>query len=92
MQRYFFHSEDGHTFRDEEGTELPNDEAARIEAARVLGQMLNEHPADVWRHDQFRVLVADANGATLYILDLAAIRAPAAGGPGPGRQANETPR
>lgn len=49
MTRYFFHI-DGHTFRDEVGGELPDDQAARrtamqlasdLESNRQLGETLN---------------------------------------------------
>ena len=80
MRRYFFHTQDGRPFHDEEGTALPDDEAARIEAARVMGQLLNEHPAGVWIDEDFRLTVTDDEGVTLYILDVAALRSPAAGG------------
>ena len=43
MPRYYFHSEDGRRFPDEEGTELPSDDAARLEAVRVLGELLRGH-------------------------------------------------
>ena len=79
VQRYFFHTQDGRPFHDEEGTPLPNDEAARIEAARVLGQLLNEHPSGVWHDEEFRLTVTDEQGVTLYVLDIAALRSPAAG-------------
>lgn len=78
MRRYFFHSEDGYSFRDQEGTLLPDDEAARIEAAKVLGQLVNESPAEIWRDDQMRVTVTDESGTVLFLLDLAALTSPAA--------------
>jgi hypothetical protein len=91
LQRYYFHSEDGYAFRDEEGTLLPNDEAARIEAARVLGQMVNEQPGAVWCDDQFRITVTDDAGVILYVLDLAAMRSPAASTPRPVALPGERP-
>lgn len=80
MRRYFFHTEDGRSFHDEDGTSLPDDEAARIEAARVLGQLLNERPAAVWRDEEFRLTVTDDRGVILFVLDIAALLSPAAGG------------
>jgi hypothetical protein len=90
VRRYFFHTDDGQSFRDEEGTLLAGDDAARIEAARVLGQMMSESPGDVWRDDQFRITVTDEYGVILFVIDLAALTSPAAGprqrppGEGPG--------
>lgn len=83
MRRYFFHTQDGRPFHDEDGTPLPDDEAARIEAARVLGQLLNEHPAAVWRDEEFRLTVTDEHGVILFVLDIAALLSPAAGGATP---------
>lgn len=80
MPRYFFHTDDRRSFHDEDGTPLANDAAARIEAARVLGQLLNEQPADVWNDGQFRITVTDERGVILYSLDVAALRSSAAGG------------
>ena len=73
MPRYFFHGRDGRTFKDDEGTELPDDASARIEAARVLGQLVNEWPSQAWEEDPFQITVADETGLTVFVLDLAAI-------------------
>lgn len=87
MPRYFFHSDDGHAFHDDEGTLLPDGAAARIEAARVLGQMVNERPAAVWKDDLLRITVTDEHGLILFSLDLTALKSPAvssASSPRPG--------
>lgn len=60
-----------------------DDESARIEAARVMGELLKEHPAGVWHDEEFRLTVTDEDGVTLFILDVAALRSPAAGGARP---------
>jgi hypothetical protein len=73
MPRYFFHGRDGRTFKDDEGTELPDDASARIEAARVLGQLVNEWPSQAWEDDPFQITVTDETGLTVFVLDLAAI-------------------
>jgi hypothetical protein len=83
VRRFFFHSEDGVSFHDDEGTLLPDVAAARIEAARVLGQLVNERPGDVWQDDLFRLVVTDDLGAILFVLDLTALDAPAAPRRGP---------
>jgi hypothetical protein len=83
VQRYFFHTADGDVFRDLVGTELPSEDAARIEAARVLGQLVHERPADVWRDDDFRITVTDEADLILFTIDVAAVVAPAAGFTGP---------
>jgi hypothetical protein len=83
VQRYFFHTADGDVFHDLVGTELPNEDAARIEAARLLGQLVNEKPADVWKDDDFRITVTDEADLILFTIDVAAVVAPAARAPGP---------
>ena len=80
MPRYFFHTEDGRAFHDGDGTRLADDAAARIQAARVLAQLLIERPADVWKDDPFQITVTDERGVTLFSLDITALRSPAAGG------------
>ncbi len=78
MHRYYFHAENSQPFHDEEGTLLENDDAARIEAAKVMAQLIDERPWAVWRDDCFQVSVTDEWGALLFLLDLSAINAPAA--------------
>lgn len=70
MHRYYFHTEDGHRLEDEDGTLLPSDDAARLEAVRVLGELLREKPEMFWAHERFDVTVTDDAGATLLILHL----------------------
>lgn len=70
--RYFFHTEDGRRFCDEEGTELPTETAARLEAARVLGQLMNEDPATVWHGEPLRLRVTDSDNRPLFTLAVVA--------------------
>ncbi|HEX7947599.1 MAG TPA: hypothetical protein VF495_23245 [Phenylobacterium sp.] len=74
--RYYFHAEDGRCFHDEEGTELADDDAARIEATRVLGQLLNEDPMQIWRDAAFAIRVTDSEGAPLFTLQVVASSGP----------------
>jgi hypothetical protein len=84
VPRYFFHADDGRSFHDDDGTMLADDDAARIEAARVLGQLVNERPQDIWHDEPFRMTVTDETGLVVFILDIAAVAAPAAARrPGP---------
>lgn len=57
---------------DDEGTPLPSDDAARLEAVRVLGELLREKPELFWAHECFRLTVVDEAGATVVVLDLGA--------------------
>lgn len=72
MRRYFFHTEDGVRIEDDEGTPLPSDAAARLEAVRIMGELLRERPQAFWDHRTFRVTVADDAGRLLVTLDLSA--------------------
>jgi hypothetical protein len=83
MPKFYFHTEDGHAFRDEEGTELADCHAARNEAVVVLAELLKEDPEEFWRDRSFTVTVTNDVGLTLYILDLSAIASGAVeqGGP-----------
>ena len=77
MARYFFHSEDGHRIPDEEGTELPTLAAARIEAVRVLGDLLKEDPEHLLATGGMRLTVTDDVGLIYFALDLSATDAAA---------------
>lgn len=75
---FYFHTEDGRSFRDEEGTELADCHAARNEAVVVLAELLKEDPEEFWRDRSFTVTVTNDDGLTLYILDLSAVASGAA--------------
>lgn len=77
MARYFFHTEDGSSRLDHEGQDLADDTLAKIEAVRLLGQMLKDEPAGFWDHKELKLIVTDADGMILFALDLSAIEAPA---------------
>jgi hypothetical protein len=68
--RYFFRTENGRCYPDDEGTELPDIRAACLEASKVFGDFLKEKPADVWENDNLTVTVSDEAGLTLFILNL----------------------
>lgn len=75
--RYYFHSQDGHVFHDDEGIEL-DDHAAAQRAA--LGFMFdNMKGSDTfWETASFQVTVADREGLVLFTLDLQGRASPAA--------------
>jgi len=62
MPRYHFHAADGSVFRDEEGEELPDLDAARAVAVDVLVQMLPLKAEALWKHKTFTVNVKDETG------------------------------
>jgi hypothetical protein len=77
MPRYFFHIEDGTSRLDEEGVELPSPHAARVEAARVLAELVKDDPEDFWANRSMKLIVTDRPGLILFVLDLSAVEAPA---------------
>ena len=62
MPRFFFHTVDGEREPDDEGVELPDLGAARLEAIRFGGAVLHDQPELLAHGRDFRVEVADAAG------------------------------
>jgi hypothetical protein len=77
MAKYFFHSEDGQHIPDEEGTDLPTLAAARIEAVRVMGDLLKEDPEHLLITGEMRLTVTDEAGLIYFALDVSATDAAA---------------
>ncbi len=78
MPRYFFHTADGSRARDNEGTELPHQRAARTEAIKFAGAILNNDPDVLWDGRDFRVEVTDDSDLLLFTIIMLAVDAPAA--------------
>ena len=70
MLRFYFHTENGKSFTDDVGTELPDLDAARSEALKVIGQVAADNPADFWAHQTLKLFVADHSGMILVTLEL----------------------
>ena len=85
MPTYHFHTEDGGPHPDREGTELPDDESARIQAARLLGELLKEQPETFWKDQRLSLTVADHRQLTLFVLEVTATASPLAHVDGPRR-------
>jgi len=79
MARYFFHSEDGHAFRDREGVELPDLDAAEREAIISLGEMIRDRAEDLQDHRPIRIIVTDRQQAVLFSV-IAKVEDPPQGG------------
>ena len=82
MVSYFFHTEDGLSLLDTEGTEFASATEAKIEAVRMIGDMLRSEPAEFWDTRALRVIVTDEAGLILFVLDCSAVEAPALRGYG----------
>lgn len=79
MPRYFFHSQDGATQLDKEGSVLPDLATAKAEAVKILGELLRHDPDLVLEGDGFRIIIQDDKGLTLYVVETSGLSAPAAG-------------
>ena len=60
-----------------EGTELANSSAARVEAAKRIGELLHDHAGQIWVDQDWQMDVTDESGLILYVINVSAMRAPA---------------
>ena len=51
-----------------QGVELPSDTAARIEAARRIGVLLNDHAGQIWVDQEWQMEITDDTGLILYVI------------------------
>ena len=79
MSRYYFHSEDGESVVDEEGTELKDLAAAKDAAVAYLVDSLRHHPERLWDTESFRITVQDETRLTLFTIETSATYAAALG-------------
>lgn len=77
MTRYYFHAADGVQFRDAEGEELPDLDAAKDVALQVLTEMLPLKRDDFWNTKKFSVSVKDQTGRLVAVLTTIATVDPA---------------
>jgi len=77
VARYFFNIYDGVTIKDTEGTEFERWEDARIEAIRLSGEVLKDHPKRLAIGEDWRMEVTDEWGLVLFRLDFHVMEAPA---------------
>jgi hypothetical protein len=71
MPRYFFNTQDGGADFDPEGIELQDLESAKLEAVRLLGQILIDKPHIVLPTPALTVWVTDASGQRVFQADVA---------------------
>jgi hypothetical protein len=69
MPRFFFHIDDGVFVIDDEGTELPDENAARDQAVAAAGTILNDLDGAFWRGaSAWRMHVTDEANCLLFTL------------------------
>lgn len=76
MPRYFFHISDTVVAPDDEGVELPDLHAARVEAVIVAGAMLRDHAPEFWNSGEWKVIVTGEDRVILFSLCCQALAAP----------------
>jgi len=76
MSRYYFHTEDGRCYPDEDGVEIENISDVQERALRTLSEMSFAVREDLWRDGSMCVKVTDETGLTLMQLDLAVTISP----------------
>jgi hypothetical protein len=57
--RYFFHTENGRSYPDEHGAELPDVRSGLSRGLESAGRFLREKPQDRWATDFLSVTVSD---------------------------------
>jgi hypothetical protein len=77
MPRYHFNVFDGLGTPDFDGTELPNRQAARREAIRLAGALLEQEAERLRLGEDWRMEVTDHMGLILFRLDFIVVEAPA---------------
>lgn len=78
MPRFHFHIFDGQDRCDEDGTELPDFQAAQVEAIRFAGEILTDEAHRIALGMEWRMDVTDESNLILLRLDFSAVAAPAA--------------
>jgi hypothetical protein len=57
-----------------QGAELADSTAARIEAAKRIGNLLHDHAGQLWIDQEWQMDVTDQNGLILYVIQVSAMR------------------
>jgi hypothetical protein len=80
MPTFYFHTEDGEQVTDTEGSELADIAAAEDAAVQILAESLRGNSKLFWESEGFSVTVTDAEGLTLFSLQVSATIAAAMAG------------
>ena len=60
-----------------EGIDLPDSTAARVEAAKRIGDLLRVHAGEIWVDQDWQMDVTDERGLILYVIAVCALMSPA---------------
>ena len=73
MPRFFFHVDNGEFVPDRVGTDLPDVNAARMEAVRAAGEMINDAKESFWEHlTPWLMHVTDVDNRLQFTLEFVA--------------------
>lgn len=71
MPHYFFHIDGARHYADTDGVELADLEAARMEALRIIGElMIDDAMDDLWSGGELVMMVADDAARNLFSIRL----------------------
>lgn len=57
-----------------EGGDFPNNDAARVEAAKRVGHLLHDHAGQIWADQDWQMDITDEMGLILYVIRILASR------------------
>ena len=77
--RYFFHAANGERVEDTIGTEFPSQDAAKVGAIRLAGEVIKDAPRMLRGPDarDFRIELTDSTNMLLFTVFVVAVDAPA---------------
>ena len=70
MPRYFFNVHDGHSSLDQEGTDLPSPDVARVMAIRLAGEIFRDEAERMLLGLAWRLAVLDEAGKSVFGVDV----------------------
>ena len=77
MPRFYFNVRDGHDIADTDGVELDDFRAARREAIRLSGALLESEADQFDAGDEWRLEVTDETGLILFVMTFSIMQSPA---------------
>ena len=66
MPRFYYNVYDGKSGLDVIGTELPDWDAARVEALRFMGEIMKDNARHILLYEDWRLEVTDSTGLILF--------------------------
>ena len=73
MPRFLFHVRDGIRMIDNNGKDLADLGAARLEAVRLTERLLIEYHEASWINEDWKIVVTDESKVVVFVLQISAI-------------------